>query len=194
MYQKKCRRCGKRKSNEDFNKNKRNKDGLCDYCKTCLKDYRVGNILPYKYCYKCKKLKSKTKFSKVKSNPDGLDSICIECNKIEKAFDSDKNANDIPGIYNLEQLDGVIREMAELECGINQEKTKINNILTQQNSTIKPWLAHQADLRNMLLSFLKRNKIKKFNRRYFFGVVIFSRGKLEISLKPDLAKQMMEKP
>jgi hypothetical protein len=139
-------------------------------------------------------LKPRIKFSRVKSNRDGLDDICIECNKIEKVFADNENAKDVPGIYNLEQFDGAIREMAELECGINQEKTKTNNILIQQNSTTEPWLTHQANLRKMLLSFLKRNKIKEFNRNYPFGSVAFSCSKLKISLNPDLAKQRMEKP
>jgi hypothetical protein len=36
---KKCNKCGKYKSIEDFHKDKKNKDGLVSWCKDCVKEY-----------------------------------------------------------------------------------------------------------------------------------------------------------
>jgi len=37
-----CVKCNIEKESKDFNKAKQNKDGLCSYCKPCLKEYKKG--------------------------------------------------------------------------------------------------------------------------------------------------------
>jgi len=102
------------------------------------------------------------------------------------------------GIDNLDQFDSVLREMAELQAGIDQEKSACENRISlvkeYTDEVIEPWLNHQTALQTMLLGFLKGNGKKTLTRKYRFGTIHFSHGRLKIRLNVDLARQQIEKP
>lgn len=168
-----------------------------------------------KRCSKCKKIKLSSYFTQSKDKPDGLADQCKECKReYERNYKREwrrirrqkgivekpgiKTIAPATGIESLDQIDSVIRELAELQTGINYEKLtckkRIDMVREYTKETIEPWLAHQIVLRTMLLDFLKKNGEKTLTRKYRFGSLQFSRGKLKLRLNTDLAKQRIEKP
>ncbi|MDD5064290.1 MAG: hypothetical protein PHQ35_05975 [Phycisphaerae bacterium] len=142
-----------------------------------------------KKCKKCEQVKPSSDFFRDKNiKSDGLKAICKECFMNTPA----------KGLENENQINSVIREMAELQANIDHEKalceTRISLVKKYTDEIIEPSTSHQTFLQTMLLTFLKKQKIKRFSRQYRFGVISFSRGKLRLRLDADLAKQMMEKP
>jgi hypothetical protein len=161
-----------------------------------------------KRCGKCKRIKLRSCFTKDKSTPDGLAPNCKECkreyereyikaSRQQRKFDGVEVAPAI-GIESKVQIVSLIREMAELQAHINHEKAlceiRISAIKKYTDEIIEPSVSHQINLRAMLLNFLKKQKTKTFFRKYYFGVVSFSRGELKLRLNADLAKKRMEKP
>ncbi len=162
-----------------------------------------------KRCSKCKKRKLRSCFTKSKDRPDGLADQCKECKReYEREYKriyrkgkvdvTKKQVAPTAGIDSLDQIDSVLREMAELQAGIDQEKAtcekRISLVREYTNETIEPWLSHQTALQALLLDFLKRNGEKTLTRKYRFGTICFSRGRLKIYLNVNLAKQNTEKP
>lgn len=161
-----------------------------------------------KKCCKCKRIKLRSCFTKDKSTSDGLAPNCKECKRkyereYKKASRQQRKFDNVEvapatGIVNENQIDSLIREMAELQASINCEKasceTRISLIKKYTDEIIEPSVSHQIAVQTMLLDFLKKRGTKTFFRKYPFGVVSFSRGKLRLRLDADLAKQRMEKP
>jgi hypothetical protein len=141
-----------------------------------------------KKCKKCEQVKPFSDFYKDKTKQGGLKSICKEC----------FGAIPAKGIENENQIDSVIREMAELQANIDYEKTlcetRISLVKKYTDEIIEPSVSHQIFLRTMLLGFLKKRKTKTFSHKYRFGVIKLFRGQLKIQLDADLAKQRMGKP
>jgi hypothetical protein len=105
ITEKRCSRCGKIKSVDEFNKNYNVKDGTSCWCKECEKQNRQdckkeikerlnkchqayreynlknGIIITEKRCPKCGKIKNVNEFSKSITNKDGVDSQCKDCKK-----------------------------------------------------------------------------------------------------------------
>ncbi len=169
----------------------------------------MSNLVKKK-CGKCKRIKLGSCFTKDRSGPDGLCPICKECKrkyereyikaarqKRKGKFDN-PNVGEATGIESECQIDSMIREMAELSANIDKERAlcdhRISLIKQYTNENIEPLASHKFALQTMLLNFLKKQKAKRFYRKYRFGIVSFCRGKLKLSLDTDLAKQMMEKP
>jgi hypothetical protein len=42
-----CRKCGEKKPPSDFHRDRTRSDGLCPYCKTCVKAYHVANAVAF---------------------------------------------------------------------------------------------------------------------------------------------------
>jgi len=141
-----------------------------------------------KRCSQCGQVKSRSDFYKDKTRPSGLKSVCKEC----------WGAVPAKSIENENQIDSVIREMAELQANIDHEKAscqhRISLIQKYTGEITEPYVLHQTFLQSTLLSFLKKQGGKRFFRRYRFGAVSYSRGKLEIELNVELARQRMGKP
>lgn len=100
---KKCTKCGETKARGEFNKSKRNKDGLRSECKSCMAQYyranrdrilerqrryqqanTAANLLVYstrkeKRCPTCGEVKPSSEFHKDSSTPGGLSSRCKTC-------------------------------------------------------------------------------------------------------------------
>jgi hypothetical protein len=161
-----------------------------------------------KKCGKCKRIMLRSCFTKDKSTTDGLAPNCkgckreyereyIKASRQQRKFDGVEIAP-ATGIANESQIDSLIREMAELQVNINCEKAlceaRISLVKKYTDEIIEPSASHQIALQTMLLDFLKKRGTKTFSRKYRFGVVSFSRGKLRLCLYADLARQEMEKP
>ena len=91
-----CNKCKQEKDKTEFNRNKREKDGLNWWCKSCQKEYikpilelqrketlikeKIKSEKTTKICRKCKKEKDKTEFQN-RLTIDGFDYICKSCHK-----------------------------------------------------------------------------------------------------------------
>jgi len=102
------------------------------------------------------------------------------------------------GIDDETQIDSVIREMAELQVGIDNEKElcqqRISLIQKYSDEQIEPYLSRLMFWEAKLRKFVKKQQGKRFFRGCRFGNVSYYRGKLKIQLNADLAKKMMGKP
>ena len=84
---KRCTKCGEVKEREEFNKEKRKKDGLNIHCKECSKKYynkKIQNVVEdsidsYKACTKCGKQKVMSDFPRSKGHKGGFNTHCKEC-------------------------------------------------------------------------------------------------------------------
>jgi hypothetical protein len=192
ITEKKCKKCGKVKPREAFSKDKKSPSGLAAYCKSCQKiyqaDYKKRGSLPISKAYEL----------------HDLECTCKKCEKRSKQIYKNKltQKNVIEaerlGIQNWNQIDSVLREMAELQSRINEEEvnceTRISLIKKYSEEIIDPWIAHQIALQIMLQNFLRKDGRKRLIRKYRFGRIRFFRGQLKIQFDIDLAKQRMEKP
>ena len=192
--EKRCSRCKKTKprTNAYFSKNKRTLDGFCPWCKKCQKEYRDERMLY--------------------TNPNtpktyelhSLECTCKECEKRnERIYKNQRGrgkaaVTETLGIQDWNQVDSVLREMAELQSDINKEMTvcekRASMIKKYSDEVIEPWLVHQIALQTMLQNFLRKNSKKRIVGRYRFGVINFFRGRLKIKLNLKLAKRQRGKP
>ncbi len=98
------------------------------------------------------------------------------------------------------QIDSVLRELAELQFQINTENTacekRIELIKGYTQEIIEPYQLHQTTLRVMLEEFCKKTwgKTKTVVKPFRFGLFRYCRGRLEISLNAKLAGNRMGKP
>ncbi len=102
---KRCNKCKELKDKSEFGKNRSRKDGLCVWCKKCLRNYarkrylekskhlrsylryeeshRTIDGMKQKRCNKCKKWKDESKFGKRRySSKDGLNHVCKDCKRV----------------------------------------------------------------------------------------------------------------
>lgn len=89
-----CKKCGNKKSLEEFAKDCTKKDGLRTTCRECVSTYnktrysgRTTTPVKEVVCTQCKTLKSSDQFTLNKSNKSGLQSACKACvNKNVKIY------------------------------------------------------------------------------------------------------------
>jgi hypothetical protein len=198
--EKQCGRCKKTKArnNINFAKNKRSPDGFCSWCKDCQKIYRSGSVLDTIH----KKDRNPT-IPKIYELHD-LNCNCKKCErKNEQIYKNQQGRGkadvaEVRGIENWNQIGSILRELAELQSGINEEEAnyekRVSMIRKYSNEVIEPYLAHQINLQTMLQNFLRKDGRKRLIRKYDFGIIKLFRGQLKIQLDADLAKQKMEKP
>lgn len=82
-----CIRCHRGNSINDFPKDKKRKDGLSPYCKSChsvmaKNKWREKKEQGEKTCAKCKKTKLRFEFGKNRHRKDGLCSYCKSCSSL----------------------------------------------------------------------------------------------------------------
>lgn len=192
--EKRCSRCRKTKprTNTYFSKNKRSPDGFCLWCKKCQKEYRDRRILH-------------TNSNAPKTYElHSLECACKECEKRnERIYKNQQgrgkaDVTETLGIQSWNQVDSVLREMAELQSDINKETTvcekRVSMIREYSKEVIEPWLVHQIVLQATLQNFLRKDGRKRLVGRYRFGIINFFRGRLKIKLNLNLAKQQRGKP
>jgi len=159
-----------------------------------------------KSCSKCGIVKPKSEFHKDKNIADGYRRECKDCKRdYERVY---KRAYRKFGatkperveIETWDQIDSIIREMAELQCQIQDEHKqcdyRIQLLKGYSNEIIEPALCHQISLRLMLDAFLKKHcpRTKTTKKGYRFGTLQFSRGKLEVELNTERARKYIGKP
>lgn len=155
-----------------------------------------------KNCTKCGKAKPLACFYKQKRSADGRGSICKECHKTLYR----KNQGDIDppncrsGIDSWQQVDSVLRAMAESQIAIDKEQAvcdkRVGLIKKYSEETIEPHLTHKMGLENLLTNFLKEKLpgIKTTVRKFSFGQIFWRKGKITINLNTELADRRMGKP
>jgi hypothetical protein len=198
ITEKKCRQCGEIKPRDAFYKNKNSADGLTLYCGACLK------IKQAKY----RKRYTKNGYVSLSDSRTyelhNLQCTCEKCEKRNRGIYENQQGKgesgvaEILGIHSWKQVDSVVREMAELQSGIDDEgancEKRISLIKKYSDELIEPLLTHQIALQSMLLNFLKKDGRKRLIRKYDFGVIKLFDGQLKIQLDVGLAKQRMGKP
>ncbi|MGA2678264.1 MAG: hypothetical protein ABSF37_03065 [Sedimentisphaerales bacterium] len=111
-----------------------------------------------------------------------------------------KNSSAEIGIETWEQVDSLIREMAESQFEIKKEyadlEKRIVLLKKYTENAVEPELIHQMKFRFMLKEFLKKTtpKGQVVTRRFDFGILRFHRGKLDVELNTVYAGQRMDKP
>lgn len=215
---KRCTKCGGEKPVSEFYKNKQAKDGLSLQCKGCAKSYYKGTVKTNKdiakkpdtkRCSKCGREKPVSDFTKNCSSKDGFYSSCKDCKQqFERTYKKlyRKELHDIDSqnsravLDSWQQIDGVLREMAETQLTINNEtesiEKRINTIKLQSDETIEPCVLHQIFLQAMLAVFLKKelSKDKRAVRQFQFGKILWNAGKVNIELNTEFAKERLGKP
>ena len=134
----------------------------------------------------------------------GRNSNCIECrrlyNRIYKQSHKREQGRSEAGIETWDQVDSVIREMAELQYGIQKEYVALEEriaILKRHTAEIiEPDLFHQINLRSILKAFLEKAcpPGRAIRRKFDFGIVRLCRGKLNVVLDAARAGQRIGKP
>jgi hypothetical protein len=160
-----CNKCGKEKPLGDFTKNQSKKDGLCDSCKDCKRNFENS----YKKNWR------------------------INRRDIEPQ-------NCRAGLDSWQQVDNVLREMAESQIAIDKEQTVCNKrielIKKYSDEIIEPYLTHKMGLEAMLAMFFKKelSGVKTSTRKFSFGKVFYKNGKVQVDLNIELAKGRLGKP
>jgi hypothetical protein len=104
------------------------------------------------------------------------------------------------GIETWDQVDSIIREMAESQFRIQKEyadlEKRIVFLRKYTAEAVEPELIHQINFRSMLKAFLKKtcSTEQATLKRFDFGVLRFCRGKLDVDLDAAYAGQRIDKP
>jgi transposase-like protein len=151
-----------------------------------------------KKCSGCGRIKPKGEFLRGRNNN------CSECrrqyNRLYKQSRKGEDARLQAGIETWDQVDSLMREMAESQYRIQKEYAlldkKIAILKKDTDGIIEPDLFHQINLRSMLMMFLKKAlpPERAIHRKFDFGTLRFYRGKLNMDLDTDYAEQRMGKP
>ena len=159
-------------------------------------------------CCCCGVLKTPKNTGKNKDVRNGLKSKCNACTsaynreyrKQHKNVKEKMLHQSNQGIDSTNQVDSVLREMAELQHQINTEnglcEKRKKMIEDYTEELIEPLVVHQHKLRGMLNAFIKKawHGSKRKAGHYRFGSIRLHRGKLIVDLKPELAGRFRGKP
>ena len=129
-----CTKCNIEKEITFYHKNKNEKDGYMNICKTCRslsrKNQENVRCNDNKECPKCKKLLSHTFYSSDKSSKDGLQTYCKSCHKINEIKYYKNGGKELYFNKNFRDLKGnAEKRNIEVNITIND----IKNLYVQQN-------------------------------------------------------------
>ena len=135
---KRCSKCKEWKDESEFNKNRKNKDGLKCQCKKCDRNYARkhywGNSKPLKRylryeenhrtidgvkqkrCTKCEKWKDESKFGKDRYSKDGLNYWCKDCERADNRERYKKEGKGLKTYYRYEERHRVVDEVKQKRC------------------------------------------------------------------------------
>ena len=154
-----------------------------------------------KRCNKCHLLKPVKDFSKDKKSPDGYGYTCKTCKSLyAKECYQRERPNSKAGLDSWDQIDSVVREIAEIQAAINAEKATCERRIAQLkeyvNKAIRPWQAHQERLIDMLREYFKKNHTDTVaaTKDCRFGTVGYFGGRIILDLNTELAKERIDKP
>jgi len=171
VTEKECRQCKEVKPANAFSQDRGNPDGLCRYCKDCkrvqlaARRNRNSAIPETKQCSLCGIVKPAQEFDKRCESPDGLRGECKQCRNLNyrvlyilQRSKKDETSQRGIDIANWEQADSVVREMAELQASINQERAICNGRIvkakTDMAEAITASVCYQARLHIALEKFV----------------------------------------
>ncbi len=211
---KKCLFCNLIKPASEFYTDRKRKDGLTARCKKCIREYALEvkireKIIPKeKRCPRCGIVKTASEFWKCKFKANGLYSHCIKCLKLHRktrlAILNIKDTkgikdNDLKKVESWNEVDSILREIAETQLTINAEekacKNRVSMIIKQSSEAIAPYKRHQHRLRYMLESFLKKVWLYGDSQREFrFGTIKVIRKNIVYNINVALAKERLGLP
>lgn len=216
ITEKKCPTCKRKKPAKDFSKCKRSLDGLAWCCKSCQKDYRLILKLKEKKspvekrCTACGEVKPRSDFYVNIYNSDGLRDWCIHCEKKyqsamnkkrnERAAEQSKSPAAPVGISTWDQVNGVLREIAELQLEAKAEvakcKERVVLIIKDSEGVVSPVISRQIFLRSLLESFLRKTcpSHKQTLKKFRFGSLRFCRKRLHLELNLEHAAARLGLP
>ncbi len=135
---KRCSKCKEWKDESEFNKNRKNKDGLRYWCKKCSREYKRryyrrnrGPVKKYfryeeshrtidgvkqKRCSKCEKWKDEIMFSKRPGNKSGVCSWCKDCRRADMRERYKKEGKGLKTYYRYEECHRVVDGMKQKRC------------------------------------------------------------------------------
>lgn len=213
VVEKECPQCKEVKLAKAFSIDRSRSDGLSRICKECQKvNYAARKnrdpALPKtKQCYLCGIVKPAEDFDKRCEAPDGLRGECRQCRNLNcrvrhilQRSKKDEASQRGIGIANWEQADSVVREMAELQASINQERAICNGRIvkakTDMAEAITASVCYQARLHIALEKFVTMSLAgyKKKTRELQFGTIYFARCKMRLQLNPAKAAERLGRP
>jgi hypothetical protein len=79
-----CARCHQRKPGDQFGRDRKQRDGLCIYCRLCRRSMQQGAPAggaagAFQRCRRCRQVKPVSAFSANHHRPNGLSAKCREC-------------------------------------------------------------------------------------------------------------------
>lgn len=208
---KRCPRCGQTKPIKAFYKNRTKPDGRSDWCKECKKAHRYArrdikvDVPGQKQCTNCKVVKSESEFHRCKNRSDGLQARCKNCHKADVIDQSRKRKarkDAAPRtdyrIYTIDQMDSVVREMAETQLEINTEvnvcQQRVNRAIQESAEALEPRRRHLRHLKTAIECYFVRNGQRQAAKRFRFGSIRYYRHELEVELDTACANKNLGKP
>ena len=210
---KRCPRCGLLKPIKEFYRNRARPDGRSDWCKDCKKDHKyskppVATIMPgQKQCTSCKVIKSRSEFHRCSNRADGLQSRCKECSRAvvaerqrkrkAKKDAAERGRGDFK-IFNIQQMDSVVREMAgtqlEIEAELRVCQQRVSRMIQDSAEALGPRRRRMKMLKNAIECYFIREGRTKATNKLRFGSVRFYRDNAEVDLDVNQAERCMGKP
>jgi predicted nucleic-acid-binding Zn-ribbon protein len=125
---------------------------------------------------------------------------CKKCRNTaaKKQYLKTKGHEVLPGIDNENQIGNVLRTLSEMQFFVDDEKAKtgriIEKIRDELYEAINPLQIQIRYYKKLLDGFFKKIHNRNFRKDYTYGSVNLRKGKLILTLNPDLANIMKDKP
>jgi hypothetical protein len=154
-----------------------------------------------KKCNKCGNDLPLADFYTYKKN--GKIRILLPCKKCrntaaKRLYHTTKGREVLTGIDNEKQIDSVLRTLSESQFFVDDEKAKAGQIIEKIRGdlyeAISPLQIQIKYYKKLLDGFFKKKRIDNFFKIFKYGSVEVIKGKLTLTLKPDLANAMKDKP
>lgn len=156
-----------------------------------------------KQCYACKQTLPLSDFHKSKGRKDGHEGKCKTC---RAASYSESNPKKGQGVETWDQLEGLVRGMAETQAAIELEEAACESriALARKNcrETAAAWKSRIGVQSKLIEAFLKkecertedRREIQSLQKSLRFGMISYHRGNLEMTFNTKKAIKLQGKP
>ncbi len=208
---KRCPKCGIIKPVNEFYRNKARPDGRADWCKDCKKAHKYSKgkievVIPgQKQCTYCKVIKPESEFQRCGNRSDGLQARCKDCcraivadrNRRRKA-ERDAAARIDYKIFNYEQMDSVVREMAEVQLEIDVElkvcQQRVTRTIQESAEVLEPRRRRLQHFLTAIECYFIRESRVRATKQFRFGLVQCHRGNVNVELDVKQAEKCLGKP